>query len=285
VLVRHTYGEHSEWVWLKRKDIDSSVNFTNEYKLGIYSAKFASNDGKKLMLVEGGNLRRANVGDKTVSAALAENVLSYYVVDEKSTLLLTEGWENATRSFGFYKDGSRGVAEIYSLETKDGDRLNVVGGEYYSDDYVAIGENDKLQILKGSYPAFGRVADSLKYIVDIKLDWPIERLELSANKRFVYAINKGRVYNYDLENQVGRYFKLDGEYQSSEPLNWLNDYMLWTDKGGLLMIYDFDGDNKRSVQKVEPGFKVILTDNDKWLYSVSKTASGHDLRRFRMIAD
>jgi hypothetical protein len=285
VLVKHDFGGNSEWVWLNLKDISSSLNLTNEYRLGITDVKFAANDGKKLVLLEGGNLRRADVGNKTISAVLADKVLKVYMASEKDVLLITDDQKNKTRSFGFYKNGDQGLSEIYALEAKDGDLLNVVGGKYYGDEYVAISENNKLQVLKGDFPTFGRVTDSLRYLVDVKLDWPIERLELSANKRFVHAINKGKVYSYDLENLVGQYFTLDGKYDSSEPLNWLDDYMLWTDKGGQLVIYDFDGDNKRQVQKVEPGFKVLLSDNSKWLYSVSKTASGRDLRRFKMIAD
>ncbi|MDR0397788.1 MAG: PEGA domain-containing protein [Candidatus Nomurabacteria bacterium] len=285
VLVFHQFSGRSEWVLVDLKNPSDSVNITNEYKMGFSSAKFTSNDGNKLWMLENGNLRRADVGNKTVSAVLVSSVLSMYRVSENETLLITADEAAGTRSFSFYKNGNRGASEIYSLDASTQPMLNVVGGEYYSEDYVATSEGDRLQILKGSYPSFGKAGNPLNYLVNQKLEWPIERLELSSNKRFIYAINKGRVYNYDLENNVGRYFVLDGTYSSTTSLRWLDSYMLWTSDGGQLTVYDFDGNNKRNIQTFDPAFDVALTSNGKWLYTIAETSGGYNLQRLKMILE
>ncbi|MDR1033118.1 MAG: PEGA domain-containing protein [Candidatus Nomurabacteria bacterium] len=285
VLVRHAWGERTEWVLLDLKDMSRSVNLTSEYKLSVSDVRFTSNSGDKLLMLENGNLRRADIGNKTVSAVLVSSVLAMSRVSENEALLITDNPTASTRSFSFYKNGDRGVSEIYSLDATKQLQLNVVGGEYYNDDYVAIGEGSHLQILKGNYPTFGKVGTPLSHLVDITLDWPIERLELSVDKRLVYAMNGGKVYNYDLENRIGRYFTLSGTYESAPRLHWLDNHMLWTDSGGQLEIYDFDGDNKRAVQKLEPGFDIALANKGKWLYSVVKTETGYNLQRLRMILE
>lgn len=285
VLVWHGFADRSEWVWLNLKNPSESINLTDEYRFNFSDIRFASGDGNKLLALESGNLRRADIGGKTVSAVLVNGVLAMSRVSDDEALLVTDNPAVGTRSFSFYKHGNRGASEIYSLDASKQAPLGVVGGEYYGDDFAAISEGHQLQILKGTYPSFGKAGNSLNPLLSVKLDWPVEQLELSANKRFIYAINKENVYNYDLENGIGQYFKLAGTHEASAQLNWLDGYMLWTDGDGQLTVYDFDGDNKRAVQKVEPGFKVVLTGNGKWLYSVGKTETGYSLQRLRMVID
>ena len=55
----------------------------------------------------------------------------------------------------------------------------------------------------------------------------------------------------------------------SPDYGWLGSSMLYSINDGTLIVYDFDGQNRRELSKdVTPNFPVAITDN-KWLYYFS----------------
>jgi hypothetical protein len=66
-------------------------------------------------------------------------------------------------------------------------------------------------------------------------------------------------------------------------LNWLDSYILWSDNGGQLRIYDFDGANQQTIMSVSEGFTASISPNDKFIYGVNKTDKGFELRRAQLV--
>ena len=66
-------------------------------------------------------------------------------------------------------------------------------------------------------------------------------------------------------------------------LRWLDDNYMWSDLGGSLTIREFDGTNKHTINAVQAGQGVTLTDNGRYLYSINKSTTGYQLQRVRMI--
>ena len=56
------------------------------------------------------------------------------------------------------------------------------------------------------------------------------------------------------------------EWTIENDYGWIDNNMLYTINDGALIVYDFDGYNRRTIaQDVTSGFPVTIT-NDKWLY-------------------
>lgn len=268
VLLRHNYAEETEWFILDIKNPANSLNLTVNYKMSFSSIKFFTNDGRKLFVLEGGNLRRADIVDKTISAVLMDNV-DRIANDGDTVTYVSSIGVDGFRRIGTYKDGDGGPSVLYVVNP-DIAPIKTTSGEYYGAKYMAISENNKLLVLRGSYPTFDRPATSLSQVYDVDLDFTIENLEMGKNSRFIYATNKTDIYVFDLETLTGSYFKLDGEMESSPHLTWLNDFILYSTLGNKLTIYDFDGDNKRTIQDVLEGSVAAITSGSRYIYSINQ---------------
>ena len=67
------------------------------------------------------------------------------------------------------------------------------------------------------------------------------------------------------------------------PLKWLDDNYIWSDYGGDVTIRESDGTNNNTINKAVIGQDVVLSQNDRYLYSIGKNATGYQLQRVRMI--
>ena len=68
--------------------------------------------------------------------------------------------------------------------------------------------------------------------------------------------------------------------------------MLWLDQAYLYAVYDghlsireFDGSNVRVISAAEPVFDATLTENGRYLYSVTKSGVNYQLQRVKMILE
>ncbi|MCL2869823.1 PEGA domain-containing protein [Candidatus Saccharibacteria bacterium] len=285
LLVTHKFGSQVEYVLLDIKSPKNSINLTTEFKLNFSAIKFATNDGKKMWVLENGNLRKVDVGNLTVSAALVSNVAQFSVPKKDVVLFISTVSDANLVEAGVYKDGDSHASTLYSIPHDENRLVQITGSRYFSEDYAIVLEADKLTILKGDFPSFGRPVNSLSQTKEIKLDFTPERLEISSNGRFVFAIKANKVFNYDLETDRQSTFNLNGEVATAQPLHWLDGYILWSDQDNQLTIYDFDGNNKRDVQAVTTGFSVALTSNDKYIYSFKKDGDIYYLQRLNLVAE
>jgi len=89
---------------------------------------------------------------------------------------------------------------------------------------------------------------------------------------------------YDLELQ--KYDKTSWQYSTKTPrpsLQWLDNYMLWSDYSGTLRFYEFDGANQQDIMPVAEGFAISLSTNDKYVYGIAKSENGYVLQRAQLV--
>lgn len=270
VIARHTYGENVEWVVLDIKNTAASKNLTTTYRLGIYNPVFASNDGKKIFALENGNLRRINLGDNTVSAALTTNVDKITIGADNAVLFVSNAVDNIIE-VGVYRDGEKGSSTIHAIdksieEVKDAP-VFVSGGEYYNESYIVIAHGKNLMVLKGSYPMYGKPIASLTTICDIEVGFSIEKLTMSSSRRLILVSNGENVINYDLETDLEVGFKIDKNKDGVASYSWIDDFMIYTRADDELKVYDFDGENQRHLTSASSKFPVTISPDNKNLYS------------------
>ena len=135
---------------------------------------------------------------------------------------------------------------------------------YRADDYPTYGNNDKMPIK----------------INEEKLDFVPVSLKRSTNGEFFVAVTNENlmVYNLDLEeiNYV--------EHKNSE-VRWLDNYTLFDIVDGRMEVYDFDGENRRTIldRNLVAGFDAVINSNNRYLYYIIKTETGLSLQRDKLI--
>lgn len=287
-LVKHIVGDQTEWLVLDTQNVAQTVNITKLLSVDFSNIQFASTNGKVLYgLAADGTIRRVDVGAATLSRAFISHVESFTVFD--NTVLSYVGIDpsDATkRVAGVYRDGDE--ASHVLLSTTDLDAvLKIATSRYFSQDYVAISENNIVTVLNGSYPSSSSQDNStLKQLSSFELTGTASSLSFSPKGDYLIAQSGGTYKSYEIEHNrtaVGMVAVAEG--QATPTLKWLDIAHLWNVKGTELIMRDFDGSNIYSIMTIAPGYDVSLSQNGRFFYAIGKTDKGYQLQRIKMILD
>ncbi len=278
VLVSVKYEDKIEWILVKLKDIANSVNISRTFGLGE-DVKLAmiDNTGNQIYALERRQLRRINVGDGVMSRVLLDNVIDFANYGS-SVVYLTGNDENKERAIGTYRDNEKGGVEIADVE--DGVAVSLAISTYYGDDYVIWMENNKMIYYVGKLPGYtdtlGEQTDLKRAEDEIKLSATPEALTLSPGNQYVVARKDKKMMVIDLE--TGELYEYDS---SVAGLRWFDASMMYAIVDDKIMVWDFDGTNKRDLAKsVDSGSvkvmnaAVLVTANNRWMYYLSRGGEG-----------
>ena len=128
---------------------------------------------------------------------------------------------------------------------------------FYDETYSVLLTDDLFNLYKKSQ-------DSPELIISTKLDFVPETLKIGNGGSFVFMQSDTNVSVLDMEILKIINWSLD-----STDYDWLTSGMLYAINDGKLIVYDFDGQNRRELSNgVAADFPVTITDN-KWLYYFS----------------
>lgn len=128
---------------------------------------------------------------------------------------------------------------------------------FYDETYSVLLTDDLFNLYKKSQ-------DSPELIISTKLDFVPETLKIGSGGSFVFMQSDTNVSVLDMEILKIINWSLD-----STDYDWLTSGMLYAINDGKLIVYDFDGQNRRELSNgVAADFPVTITDN-KWLYYFS----------------
>lgn len=284
VLIRHTYNDNqTEWLWLDRNSPEKSVNISATFGVNASRVSFGGGGNRLLFVQTDDIVRRVNLDDLTLSRPLISKAASFTVYDEKTIVYTTVANDKNQRTVGY---AAVDIAEPQTIATYPADNQPLFAdmGSYFNRRYIAIVHGTQLVVQTGTVPTPSQKAD-LKTYAKQTLPAGVVKLEMSHNSRFAVAQLSDGFATYDIELK-----KFDRTTWSSQPtaprqLKWLDEYMLWTDYGGTLRFYEFDGANQQNIMPVTEGFDVSISPNDKYIYGVLKTDKGFELRRARLILE
>jgi hypothetical protein len=283
VLVKHTYDDtKTEWLVLNREAPEKSINITGTYAVQPTKLVFAGTGNKLLFVQSDNNVRRINLDEQTLSRPLASNVENFNGYDDKTIIYETlPDVATAKRSVGY---AAVDIAQPQTIHTypADGQPLRAAMETYFNKRYISIVYGQTLTVETGSLPTPNNKAD-LKVFKTQTIPAGTSHLTVTSNGRFVVAELPDGYATYDIE--LKKYDKTTWTYPATtqRPLSWLDDYIVWSDNGGQLRIYDFDGANQQTIMPVTEGFATAVSPNDKYMYGVIKTDKGFELRRVQLI--
>ena len=285
VIIKHAYGDKTEWIVLDTQDVSQTKNVTKTFNIAIDKTIFSSNSGNGLYVLDAGDIRKLDLEAGTISKPLVSNVSNFDFYNDSKVITYVGKGKTGTdeRVVGLYRDGDNKSAVLRTVNGKTGVPLNISTTHYLNENYVAISEGKKVDILSGSYPnTTSDNANSLKVISSFSTLQDVQLLSFSPKGQYVFVQSGANFSSYDLEYQT-----LSSSTVSSvaevPPIQWLDEYHVWSDTGGIVSIREFDGANAHTINPLLTGQAVALTNNGRFLYSVNKSATGFQLQRVRMI--
>ena len=287
-LVKHIVGDQTEWLVIDTQNIAETVSVTQRLSVDFKDLQFASTNGQVLYgLSADGTIRRIDLAAATLSRAFVSQVDSFSIYN--NTVLSYVGLDpsDATkRVAGVYRDGDESSHVLYSTSNLEAS-LKVATSRYFSDDYVAVAENNVVTVMRGRYPTSSSQENtSLKQLTKFELTGTASSLGFSPQGDYVIAQSGDTYKTYEIEHNrsaVGMVAVAEG--QTAPTLKWLDQAHLWNEKGTELIMRDFDGSNVYSIMNLAPGYNVSLSQNGRFFYTIGKTDTGYQLQRVKMILE
>lgn len=272
VLIQHDNGARSEFVRVDRSKPEAAINLTKAFDLNILEAHFSGNNPNILFAKTDDALRRLDVGSTTASGALVTGIRDFTIYGE-DTIAFTAVEEKKTgdstskhQLIGIYRGGK--ITPVRELPVDQ--QIRISYNEYDNHDYLAISaaHNSVVDVVRDA-TVTGTSKEATVY-TRIDLGTAVDSVGFSNNGRMIVAQHGNKIATYDIET-AKTYIKTLGFGSDKTPeFRWLDDYYLWTDDGGTLRIFEFDGTNDHEITTVTSGYDVMLSSNGKQLLSIGK---------------
>ncbi len=285
VLIQHTYGDKNEWIELDTKNVSASINITKLLDISISSAAFSGTNGSTLFVLNKTDIRKLDLSAATISRSLVPNVTSFGVYDsDLISYVGTDATDASKRVVGVYRDGDSAPHVLRTTSSDASVPLHVATSRYFNNDYVAISEGSKVDILYGSYPSSPN--DDGKSLVaydSFDLAQNVNQLSFSPKGYHILAQNGASFAGYDIEHKLTGMSSVTAATTDVRPLQWLDNSYMWSDADNELTIREFDGTNVHTISASVFGQAATLTKDGKYIYSIGKTSTGYQLQRVRML--
>jgi hypothetical protein len=285
VIVKHAYNDNQiEWLVVDTRDMSSTKNVTKLLDVQASKLVFSGNDSHILYAQIGTDVRKIDLGAATLSRPLVTHVADFSIFDQTtitySTLLDSA---TGTRTVGYYEDGKDSPVTVATYKDDGTLPLHFALGRYFGDMYEAIDYGDNVKIYTGNLPTATN-SSQMKLLTTVTMPGGAQYLSIKTEGRFVIMQNGGTFKTYDLELKKTAQTTLKGVSPVTKKLGWIDGYMPWSDRDGMLRLYEFDGANQHDIMPVIEGFDVTLSPNSRYIYGIQKMADGmYHLERARLI--
>jgi hypothetical protein len=197
VLVKYSGDAGVEWILVDLRSVGDSINLTRTFLMNFTDVRLASDSGDKLLVLENSNLRQINVGARTISAALATGVAAFK--NNNSTVAyLTLPDEVGERTISILKENERGPSVIRRIEA-DVEDVHMAMGSYLGESWLGYSLDDKVFVLRGTYPSFRGDIRSLRSVLERELTFIPSEIFSSPNGRFIVTAAGDEIMTYDLD--------------------------------------------------------------------------------------
>ena len=281
MLIKHTYGNSSEWLVMDTQDASLTKNITQIFNIAVDDINFSGTSGNEFYILSSGDVRKLNLSAGTISRPFINNVSNFNIYNANIITYVGVNDNKSKQVVGIYRDGDESAHILRQIDDKSVS-LKIATTRYFNEDYVVIAENRKIDILRGSYPNSVKDTTSLKVTSSIELKQDVGNLSFSPTGEYVFAQSKENFASYDLEYQNLSEGAIVGSGELSN-LKWLDNDYIWSDRNGDLTIREFDGANAHTINHIMIGQDVAMTHNKRYIYSINKISTGYQLQRVRMI--
>ena len=236
-----------EWVILDFNNPKNSVNLTKQFGANFDNIKIFDRSANTLLAVQNNNLHKIDVSGRSISAILVENIKTFdYHNNEIFFIARAEDYY-----LGKLKLGDDKITQLAPATSTQ----KVLVTRFYEDKLILSLNNNTLTLYN---------MDDLAERASYELTFAPETMKVGHGGEFVIFSSGQAIATLDMEANLVREWTIEGE-----TFGWLDNSMLYTAKDGELIVYDYDGLNRRLIAKnVSSHFPVSITD-DRYLYYFS----------------
>lgn len=237
----------TEWVLLDVKNPAKSINITREFAINFSELRIFDNSANNLIGVSDGTLRKIDVNGRQISAPIATGV-EHYDFFESDIIYSTADAVYLTKLNR--TDPPTLVANVGSARP--------YLSRFYDDKYITLITENSFSLLK---------KEDFSEVISSALSFSPTNIKIGQGGSFIFMQQDLDVTVLDMETLSVVNWTLD-----SPTYGWLDGNMVYTVSEGTLIVYDYDGLNRRELSHdVSSHFPVSITDN-KWLYYFSDGA-------------
>lgn len=252
ILIKASVDDGCEWVVLDTKNPSESVNITKLFNADFSKISITDNSARNFIAILNGNLHKIDLGSRQISAVLAPRIIDYDYHDSEIIFSAESDTEEEKYYIGLLKNHGDAPEIIKKTNSKP----LVTLSRFYDNKYIAILEDNELSIIE---------KNSKNLFLSSTILQPVDDLRVGHEGEFQIAVSGNYITTIDMEA------KTVTEWQTEHNFDWLDSDMIYTINESELIVYDFDGQNRRVITKsVSSHYPVVIT-NDKWLYYVSDT--------------
>ena len=237
-----------EWVLIDVDNVKNSLNLSKEFGANFSKIEILDNSSNNLLVIQNGNLHKIDVPGKSISSVLVSQVVDF---DHYENEVVFSAKVKEKYTLWLFKVGSDDITEL----DRTAEPLKVVISKFYDEMYITTLQDNKVALYK---------KDNFTPVADFELSFTPEIIEVGHNGEFITMYSDVQIATLDMEISAIREWQAEGEN-----FDWIDNDMVYSVADGELIVYDYDGFNRRVLAKnVSNHFPVMITDN-KWIYYFS----------------
>ena len=254
VLVSVQVDDTAEWILIDIRDTDKSINLTKAFKGELSQVQILDHSANNLLALIDKSLYKIDVSGRSLSLTTASDVFYYDHYDANDVIFSTVSTESGDTSDYYIATLRLSDNKIEKLIDTDVPAQAIIS-KFYDDKYFVVLQGGTLSL----YDYEKR--DSKQ---DYELAFIPDTLKVGHNGEFVIAYSDNNIATLDMET------KSITEWQtSSDDFDWIDSDMVYDIDQGDLVVYDYDGLNRRIIARDATAGTPAAIVNDKWLYFFS----------------
>lgn len=257
ILIQSKNGDEIEWVLLDINHVDRSFNLNREFGTSFSDIVILDNNSNNLLVTRNNNLHRINVPSRQISGILVNDVISYDHFGNEVVFSARHSGDQLSESpadyyIGFFKTGDDEITEMEDLDAP----AQVVISKFYDSKYITVVTNQSITVHQKDDYSTDIASYEISFVPDL--------VEVGHDGEYIILTHGTQIATLDFEASLVREWSIESDYYG-----WLDNDMLYAVSDGNLIVYDYDGLNRRIIaDNVSSHFPASIT-SDKWLYYFS----------------
>ena len=248
-------GDTTEWVLLDVKDAKKSVNLTRDFGGNFTEIQILDNSSNNLLAIQNGNLHKIDLPGKSISAVLVESIINFdhYNGNEVIFSAANTNQEDSTKPYyiGLIKIGDDKITTLDYTSNP----AKVTLSKFYEDKYITILEDNLVTLYK---------KDDFEKLADFELSFTPDKMKVGHSGEFITMSLDNNIATLDMESTAVREWQPDNTH-----FGWIDNDMIYAISDSQLIVYDYDGLNRRIISTNVSGHFPAAITNNKWLYYFS----------------
>lgn len=254
LLIEARFDEKKEWALLDLDDAKNSINLTKEFNVDFSAVEILDYAANSLLAVRNNNLHKIDVRGRSISAVLVEDVVDFDHYNNEVFFSASLNQKNDDSEDKYYVgslklDGDSRIKKLSAFS-----RLPKVAiAKFYEDKLILVVEENVAKLYD---------SDGFSELETYELGFVPQTIKVGHEGEFIVM----RGEHKSIATLVMETKSIHEWFTDSEDIGWLDNDMIYSVSEGSVIVYDYDGSNRRAIANgVSSWLPVGITDN-RYLY-------------------